>query len=209
MFRFTSKEIRLFRKLKTPRQIQAFITKIPINFEEEGETCYSPRLVLKHNKAHCIEGALLAAAILRLHGHPPLIVDLEATKDDYDHVICVFKQHGCWGAISKTNHAVLRYRDPVYKSIRELVMSYFHEYFDDKGRKNLRSYTNPINLAHFDQKNWMTAEEEVWYIAEHLADAGHILLMNRKQITVLKKPDKVEIKAGNLVEWKKPSISHK
>ena len=151
-----------------------------------------------------MEGALLAAAALRIHGHKPLVVDLTATKNDFDHVIVVFKQHNYWGAISKTNHAVLRYRDPVYKTIRELVLSYFHEYFDDKGRKNLRSYTDPVDLSRFDKYNWMTSEEEVWYIPEYLAEAKHFPLLSRKQIAVLKKPDTIEMKAGDLVEWKKP-----
>lgn len=203
MSHFTSEEIKLFRELTTPRKIQQFINAIPINFEPDGDTCLSPRMALRKNKAHCIEGALLAATILRFHGFPPLLVDLEATQDDFDHVIAVFKQHGQWGAISKTNHAVLRYRDPVYKTIRELVMSYFHEYFDDKGKKNLRAYTNPIDLSRFDRKGWMTAEKEVLYIAEYLADAPHLPLLNRRQIALLKKPDNVELKAGAIVEWTK------
>ena len=204
MFGFSPAEWKVLRKLDSPRKIQLFLNVLPINFEPEGDTCFSPRVVLRKKKAHCMEGALLAAAALRVHGHKPLVVDLTATKNDFDHVITVFKQHNHWGAISKTNHAVLRYRDPVYKTIRELVLSYFHEYFDDKGRKNLRSYTNPIDLSRFDKYNWMTSEEEVWYIPEYLAEAKHFPLLSRKQIAILKKPDTIEMKAGDLVEWKKP-----
>ena len=200
---FKSPEIALFKSLNTPRKIQHFLNHIPANFEPDGDTCLSPRMVLKENRAHCIEGAMLAALILRIHGHQPLLVDLEATRDDFDHVIAVFKQHGHWGAISKTNHAVLRYRDPIYKTIRELVMSYFHEYFDKNGKKTLRKYTEPIDLSLFDYREWMSTEEELWYIADHLAKAKHISLLNRKQIALLKKPDTIEMEFGEVVEWKK------
>ena len=196
------KELRILKKLNTPRKIQDFLNKIPINFEEKGDTCFSPRMVLKNWKAHCMEGAMLAAAALRFHGREPLIVDLEATKKDFDHVICVFKQNGKWGSMSKTNHAVLRYREPIYNSIRELVMSFFHEYFDDSGKKNLRSYSAPINLKRFDKLNWMASEEDVWFVPEYLAKVKHYPILNRKQISGLRKADKIEIEAGKLLEWK-------
>ena len=128
MFGFNKKEVRVFRKLNSPKKIQDFLNKIPINFEEKGDTFISPRKILETNKCHCIEGALFAALALRFHGYKPLVVDLTSSNDDYDHVIAVFKKHGKWGAISKTNHGVLRYREPVYSNIRELVMSFFHEY---------------------------------------------------------------------------------
>src|SRR3989338_1352163 len=131
MFGLSKEELSILRKLNTPRKIQDFLNKVPINFEEEGETCHSPRTLLKKNKAHCVEGAMFAALALKLQGHKPLILDLATTKEDYDHVVAIFRENGCWGAISKTNHAVLRYREPVYRTIRELVMSYFHEYFMD------------------------------------------------------------------------------
>lgn len=203
MFNLNKKELTVLKKLNTPRKIQKFINEIPINFEEKEETCLSPRMVLKKNKAHCIEGAILAALALRIHGYPPLIVDLAANKHDEDHVITVFKQDGCWGAISKTNHDILRYRDPVYKTVRELVMSFFHEYFDKQGRKNLRAYSMPINLARFDQRGWMTSEEEVWCIPEYLVDAPHIQILSRSQISLLKKPDPIEMESWDREEWKK------
>ena len=131
MYGLNEKEVKILKSLNTPRKIQDFLNKIPINFEEDGkDTCFSPRRVLRENKAHCIEGAMLAATALRLNGEKPLVVDLTSTPKDFDHVVCVFNQNGRWGAISKTNHAVLRYREPGYKDIRELVMSFFHEYFD-------------------------------------------------------------------------------
>lgn len=206
-FGLSKEELSILKKLNTPRKIQEFINKIPINFEEKEETCLSPRMVLKQNKAHCMEGAMLAALALRIHGYRPLLVDLTANKYDEDHVITVFKQKGGWGAISKTNHCVLRYRDPVYKTIRELVMSFFHEYFDDKGRKNLRTYTQPVNLARFDPRGWMTSEENVWYIPDYLAEAPHLRILSRSQISRLKKPDPIELESGSLREWKRKEKS--
>ncbi len=203
MFGFNKKELKLLKSLNTPRKIQDFINKIPVNFEEHCETCFSPRLVLKYNQAHCMEGAMLAAVALRLQGHKPLVVDLTSTKDDFDHVIAVFKQNNHWGAITKTNHAVLRYREPVYKTIRELVMSFFHEYFLDDGRKTLRSYSTPIDLSKFDKKGWMTSEEDVWYIPEHLEKIPHKQILSKKQISNLRRADKIEINVGKIREWKK------
>ncbi len=203
MHGLSEEELALLKPINTPRKIQEFINTIPINFEEEGDTCLSPRSVLKKKKAHCIEGAMLAAVALRLQGFAPLIVDLTASKDDDDHVIAVFNQNGHWGAISKTNHAVLRYRDPIYKNIRELVLSFFHEYFDKKGRKTLRSYTEPIDLSKFDDQGWITSEKDVWFIADHLVKVPHVPLLTRSQIALLKKPDSIEMKYGDLREWEK------
>jgi len=202
MFNLTKKEEEIFRKINTPSKIQDFLDKIPINFDYQKDTCMSPRMVLKKWKCHCIEGAIFAAFALRIHGYPPLIVDLKTTKDDFEHVIAVFKMNGKYGCISKTNHAVLRYREPVYNNIRELVMSFFHEYFDKKGKKNLRSYSMPVNLARFDKKNWFTDEKDLWYIHDHLDKVRHYKILNSKQIKNLKRAVKIEIKAGDLVEWK-------
>ena len=141
---WSSTEERVFKKHSTPAKIQDYINSIPINYEKSGETCMSPRLVLEKRLAHCMEGAMLAAAILEYHGHKPLVMDLRTIKPhDNDHVVALFKERGKWGAISKTNHAVLRYREPVYLTVRELAMSYFHEYFLDNGLKTLREYSVP------------------------------------------------------------------
>lgn len=201
-FGLSKKEIALFRSLNTPRKIQDFLNRLPINFERNGDTCHSPRLVLRQRNAHCMEGAMFAAAALRLRGHRPLVIDLTTVPGDFDHVVAVFKQHGCWGAISKTNHAVLRYREPVYRNIRELVMSYFHEYFLDDGRKTLRAYSMPIDLGRFDSIGWMTAERDVWEIPEYLASVPHRQILTKKQAAALRKADKIEIAAGKLVEWR-------
>ena len=161
MFGLTKEELKLLKSLNTPRKLQKYLNDIPMNFEEDKETCLSPREVIKQNRAHCIEGAIFAALALRLNGDKPLILDLTTTEDDFDHVVALFKEDGCWGAISKTNHAVLRYRDPVYKTVRELVMSYFHEYYLNNGKKTLRSYSKPINLSKFDKKGWITSKGDV------------------------------------------------
>ena len=202
MINLTKEELEVFKKLKTPAKIQDFINSLKINFEEEGDTCMSPRMVLKKKKCHCVEGAVLASLALRVNGCRPLIVDLLANSKDFDHVVAVFRKNGKWGAISKTNHAVLRYREPIYNSIRELVMSYFHEYFDDKGRKNLRSFSMPVDLSRFDKLGWMTTEEEIWYVPDYLTKIKHFQILDRKKIAGLRKADEIEIKAGKLVEWK-------
>ncbi len=199
---FFRKELNFLKKLNTPAKIQNFLDQMKINFEADGDTFLSPLSVLEKKICHCTEGAILAALALRVNGWPPLLVDLEAHKRDLDHVVAVFQKNGKWGAISKTNHAVLRYREPIYNSIRELAMSYFHEYFDDQGRKNLRSYSWPVNLKRFDQRGWMTTKEEVDYIPEYLAEVKHYPLLNRKQIRNLRCADPIEIQAGRLVEWR-------
>ena len=196
------KVLKILKKLNTPEKIQDFLNTLPFNFEKNGETCLSPMSVLEKRTCHCAEGATLAALALRVNGYPPLLVDLKATADDFDHVIAVFQKDKKWGAISKTNHGVLRYREPIYNSIRELAMSYFHEYVDDKGKKNLRSYSIPLNLKRFDKQSWMTTKEEVDYIAEYLDKIKHFSILDRRQIRNLRLADKVEIATGKIVEWK-------
>ncbi len=190
----------MLEKLNTPAKVQDFLETLRANF---GDTNLSPKKVLEKRKAHCFEGALLAAAILRFHGHPPLVVDLKTIHGDDDHVIAVFRSSGHWGAIGKTNHAVLRFRDPVYKSIRELVMSFFSEYFLKDGRKTLRSYSEPVNLSRFDRFDWMTSEKKLDYIAEFIDKAPHKKVLNRKMISSLRKADPFERKILNFTQWKK------
>jgi hypothetical protein len=170
-------ESRILRTLKTPERIQHFLdTEIAYNKEHDGETIRSPRRVLRDRTAHCLEGALLAAAALRVQGQPPLLLDLEAVRDD-DHVLAVFKQHNCWGAIAKSNFAGLRFREPVYRTLRELAMSYFEHYFNLDREKTLRKYSRPVNLTRFDGIDWMTAEKDLWPIAEYLVEIPHITLL--------------------------------
>lgn len=203
-FGFNKEELSVLRKLNTPQKIQDFLNSLKINFEENGETCMSPRMVLKTGKAHCMEGAMLAAAALRLHGHPPLILDMETTPEDEDHVVTLFKTGNHWGAIGKTNHSVLRYREPIYKTTRELVLSFFHEYFmEDTRKKTLRRYSSPINLARFDKLGWMTSKDDIWYIPDYLSKINHKNLLSRKQARNLRKTDDIEVRAFQIKEYEK------
>ncbi|MFH1308239.1 MAG: hypothetical protein ABIH72_05280 [archaeon] len=204
MYGFDKKEVKIFKRLNSPKKIQQFLDKLEMNFEERGDTCMSPRQVLMTGKAHCIEGAIFAAAALRFHNFKPLIVDLEASDKDDDHVVAVFKNRGKWGAISKTNHGVLRYREPIYRDVRELVMSYFHEYFTHDGEKTLRAYSRPVNLARFDKLNWTTSGEDIWFIPEHLVDIKHFPIIDRKQVAGLIEPHPIEVAIGKIVENKDP-----
>ncbi len=201
MFGLNQEEIKILKPLNTPRKIQAFLDTLKINFEKGGETCQSPRRVLQSGRAHCLEGALLAAAALRMNGEPPLVLDLTASDSDDDHVVALFRQHGAWGALSKTNHAVLRYREPVYKTLRELALSYFHEYFTHDGRKTLRSFSKPVNLCRFDRLNWLTTKKDLWEINDYLSEVKHFPILNRGQLATLRPADPLEIKAGKLTEW--------
>lgn len=202
-FGFKETEIKVLERLNTPQKIQDFLNKLPINFEEDGGTARSPRQVLKLRKAHCIEGALLAAVALWYHGQKPLLLDLVTTKNDDDHVVALFKQNGYWGAISKTNHAVLRYREPVYKTVRELAMSYFHEYFKDTGQKTLRKFSRPFDLSKIKNKDWLTSGEDLWEINNALDDYFHYNILTPRQIKNLRPAEKIEVEAGKLVEWRR------
>lgn len=163
----------------------------------------SPRRVLREKKAHCIEGALLAAAALWIHGERPLIMNLSPRmgKGDFDHVIVLYKRGGRWGAISKTNHAVLRFRDPVYRTLRELVLSYFHEWFiNDTREKVLECYSKPLDLRRFGT-TWITAESDLWDIAEALSVTPHYYLVPKDNWRYVRKADSMEMRAGKLIEW--------
>ncbi len=200
MWGLTAAELRVFRKLTTPIKIQDFLDTFPINWEKDGETYFSPRKVLREQKMHCFEGALLAATALWLSNKPPLILDLKA-PGDIDHVVTLYKMNGYWGAISKTNHAVLRFRDPVYKTLRELALSYFHEYFDNAtGKKMLRSYSKPLNLKRFGTA-WITAEEDLDFLAEALDASTHFQIFPKENRRYVRKADSMERRAGELIEW--------
>lgn len=202
MFELTKREEKIFRKLNTPQKIQDFLETIPVNFEPNGDTCMSPRRVLVTRRAHCMEGALFAATVLWYHGARPLLLDLRSTKQDFDHVVALFHQRGRWGAISKTNHAVLRWREPVYKTVRELAVSYFHEYFLDDGRKTLRDFSKPFDVRQFGKK-WVTADKDLWEISTALDESPHEIIADRRAVKTFRRADKIEIAAGKLVQWKK------
>ena len=173
---FQGRELDVWRRLRTPEKIQRYLDDLPYNKEKSGPTCRSPRRVLRDQTAQCMEGALFGAAALRVQGWEPLLLDLEAVRDD-DHVLAIFQQRGCWGAIAKSNYSGLRFREPVYRSLRELAMSYFEHYYNLKGEKTLRTYSRPVNLRRFDSIDWMTSEEELWVIPEYLMTIQHWRLL--------------------------------
>ena len=191
-------------KLDTPQKIQVFLNRIPINHELDGETILSVREVLRQRRAHCIEGAFLAACALWVHGDPPLLIHLDCDLSDYPHVIAVFRRKGCWGAISKTNGTPLRYRDPVYRTLRELAMSYFHEYFNKKYQKTLRSYSQTVDLRKVDPALWITCESACEEIHDRLVAARHYALLSPAQERMLARRDSFERKASKLVQYPKP-----
>lgn len=185
---------------RTPEKIQDLLESLRFNHEKQVETCRSPKGVLEHQEAHCLEGALLAAAALQAAGEKPLLLNLKVARGDYDHAVALFKRNGYWGALSKTNHAVLRYRDPVYKTVRELALSYFHEYFLDTGRKTLLAYSRPFDLTRYGSE-WTTSDGNLWHIADALRDSPHTAILPKD--TKLRPASRIELEAGKLVEWKK------
>ncbi|MGO9895260.1 MAG: hypothetical protein ACLPX8_13745 [Bryobacteraceae bacterium] len=193
---FLAAERAVFRRLNTPEKIQHFLDHdVAYNKEPDGPTCGSPRRVLRERKAHCMEGALFGAAALRMLGYPPLLLDLEAVRDD-DHVLAIFRQDGCWGAVAKSNYSGLRYREPVYRGLRELAMSYFEHYYNPRREKTLRNYSRPVNLRRFDSIHWMTAEEDVWAIPEYLMTIRHTPLVAPRAVRRLGRVDDRLFAAG-------------
>lgn len=199
----TPAERRLFRRLDTPRRIQDFLESFPVNYEPDGETCKSPRQVLRTRTAHCIEAAFLAAAVLWFHGEPPLLLDLRATDQDDDHVVTPFRARGLWGAISKTNHSVLRYRDPLYRDVRELAMSYFHEYQLDDGRKSLASFSDFYDLRRHGD-GWITEPGPLSAIEHALDDSRHHSILRGRSRLMLRRADRIEIRAIKMKQWPPP-----
>ena len=192
--RFTPAELRKLRSLKNPYGIQRFLDDMPYHLED---TAWSPRLVLRENTAHCLEGAIFAAAALRANGFPPLLWDLEA-EHDTDHVLAIYRIDGHWGTVAKSNYSGCRYREPVYHSMRELAMSYFNLYFNMRRERTLRTFSRPVNLARFDHLEWMTTEKPVWFVAEHLLTISHYPLITRAQAKRLHRLDGRSFRAGCL-----------
>jgi hypothetical protein len=150
---------------------------------------------MRDRMAHCMSGALMGAAALRMIGHPPLLLDLEAVRDD-DHVLAVYRRKGHWGAVAKSNYSGLRYREPVYRTLRELAMSYFEHYYNLRREKTLRAYSRPVNLSRFDTIHWMTSEEDVWAIPEYLTTIAHQPLLKAPLIPALGRVDARLFAAG-------------
>jgi len=189
---WTKEEIKFLKTLNNPDKIQGFLDSIEYNPVYE---CRSPRYVIKKRSAHCFEGALFAAAVMQFNGKPPLIIDMKAYNDD-DHVIAVYKVNGHWGAVAKSNFTSLRFREPVYRSIRELIMSYFDFFFNTAGDKSLRSYSLPLNLTKYDSVIWTTTEDDLEFIGDKLESMKHYPVVNSIMIKQLSKASDTMLKAG-------------
>ena len=191
---WTPQEKEFLVSLGTPWGIQLYLNSLRYNKEE---TCKSPRGVLREKSAHCAEGAYFAAAALEVLGHPPKVVDLRAVNDD-DHIIAVFREAGLWGAVAKSNTTVLRYREPAYRSLRELVMSYFDFYFNTKGQKTLRSFSRPLDLRRFDLLEWRTTEGDLNCLGDCLDSRPHLPLLTEAAERHLAPTDEALLEAGFL-----------
>jgi hypothetical protein len=200
----TPREFAALDRLSTPEKIQAFLNAIPINHEIGGETVLSAREVFRQRRAHCIEGAFLAATALWIHGEPPFVMHLDCDTTDFPHVIALFRRAGAWGTISKTNGAPLRYRDPIYRTLRELALSYFHEYSNKRGHKTLRSYSMPFDMRRIPPGEWITAKHNCWKTHDRITEQRHFALISRKQERLLAPRDKFERKASKIVEYPRP-----
>jgi hypothetical protein len=203
----TRAEFAVLERLDNPPKIQTFLNAIPINHEIGGETVLAVREVLRQRRAHCIEGAMVAAAALWVHGEPPLVMHLDCHISDFPHVIALFRRAGAWGAISKTNGAPLRYRDPIYRSLRELALSYFHEYSNRRGHKTLRSYSCSFDLRRIDPAEWVTNTKSCWSTHDRLVELRHYPLISKRQERLLAKRDAFERRASRLVEYPKPELA--
>lgn len=192
-FGLSPREADFLRRLSPAWRIQRYLDGL--DYDQAGEGCRSPRRVLRERRVQCMDGALFAAAALRLQGHPPLIVDLEAEEDD-DHVLAVFRRNGRWGAIARSNYSGLRYREPVFRTIRELALSYVECYFNLRREKTLRRHSNPVNLRRFDGRQWMTTEDDLWDIAEHLVGVRHHQLLTPAMVRSLATVDRRQFEAG-------------
>lgn len=197
---FTRAEHAILRKIDTQIKIQNYLQKLAHHGKKTKDTIFSPQWVMREKKAHCIEGAFLAAVALWYHGQRPLLMDLKSNAYDFDHVVALYRKFGKWGAISKTAHAVLRYRDPVYANPRELAMSYFHEYFTDDGIKTLRSWSEPFDLSKLKNTDWIISEKNLWHLSDLLDKSPHHAILDRRVITSLRKADPIEIAVGKMKE---------
>jgi len=194
-FGFMPREVALLRRLTPEWRIQKFLDDT--DYDVAGRACRSPRRVLRERRTQCLDGALFAAAALRLQGQRPLIMDLEAVRDD-DHVVAVFQRHGHWGAIARSNYSGLRFREPVFRTLRELALSYIEPYFNLRREKTLRRYSVPVDLSRFDRRQWMTSEDDQWHIAIHLVDVQHFALLTPAMERDLGPVDQRLFEAGKL-----------
>jgi hypothetical protein len=200
----TPAEHRVFARLDTPQKIQTFIEKLPPNFELKGDTCMSPRRVLKLRTAHCAEAAVFAVAAFVYHGKPAWLMDIQALPSDQDHIVTLFRERGLWGAISKTNHAVLRWRDPIYRSPRELMMTYAHEYNLDGGKKSMLAYSKLFSLARYAPACWLIAPDDLDWLMDKLDTSPHVPVAPKHALRRRRPSTRVELKSQDVVEWPVP-----
>jgi hypothetical protein len=190
---FTARQLRLLRSLNTPIKIQRFLDSLPYH---HGNTVWSPKRALEERTAHCLEGAIFAAAALRVNGWPALLWDLESIRDT-DHVLALYRVRGFWGCIGMSNYAGLRFREPIHRSLRELAISMFDGYFNYGGERTLRAYaTRPVDLRRFDHLGWMTSAEDLWYIPEYLCEIHHTPLLQPWMAKRLNYVGKRSLRAG-------------
>jgi hypothetical protein len=189
---FTPKELRKLRSLKDPHGIQKFLDAMPYHL---ADTAWSPRKVLAENTSHCFEGAMLAAAALRANGYPPLVIDFEADRDT-DHVLAIYRERGHWGAVAKSNYTGCRYREPVYRTLRELALSYFEVYFNLAKERSLRTFSRPVNMSRFDHLDWMTTNKPLWFVADYLFTISHTPLLRPGMSKRLHRLDDRSFRAG-------------
>jgi hypothetical protein len=191
-------QARRLGRLRSPERVQDFVSAIPWNFQDEGPTAASVVGVLETRMAHCIEGAFVAACALWMAGLPPLLMDLGAARGDVDHVVALFRRDGCWGAISKSNSPFLRYRDPIYRSLRELALSYFPQYVKLR-RKTLRTFSVPVDLRRYDPALWVTRRGFCREMVDSLTAARHHDLLPAG--ASLRPIDEVEARANLLRDY--------
>jgi hypothetical protein len=200
----TPAEFAVLRRLDSPQKIQRYVHALGQNFELDGESCHTVREVLRLKRAHCIEGAMLAACALWVHGERPLLLDMRAVRD-YDHVVALFRRNGRWGAISKTNGIGLRGRDPVYRTLRELAMSYFHEYYNRRDHKTLREFSLPFDLRRVDPQVWVAGKKKnAWEVPELLDELKHFKLIDGRHARAVTRRDEFERKVGGLTQYRRP-----
>ena len=191
-------------RLNAPHKIQNFLDRLPVNFSLDGDTAMSPRRVLETRMAHCAEGAIFAAAALAYHGKPPLLMDIRALPSDQDHIITLFHERGLWGAISKTNHAILRWRDPIYLSVRELAMTYAHEYCLPGGKKSMLSFSKPFSLARYAPRSWVIPPEDLDWLLVDLDTSPHVPVAPRHALRKRRRSSRVELLSQQVLEWPDP-----
>lgn len=201
----TPREFAVLRRLDSPQKIQSFLYGLGQNFELKGDTCRPVRAVLRTRKAHCIEGAMLAACAFWVHGEPPLLMDMRAVRD-YDHVVALYRRNGRWGAISKTNGIGLRSRDPVYQTLRELAMSYFHEYCNGRHHKSLREFSVPYDLRRIDTRTWVSGDKNAWEVADKVDALRHFKLVSGRHLKSVTRLDEFERRVGGMLQYPRPRV---